>query len=516
MSETSADNKRIAKNTLFLYFRMILIMGVTLYTSRVILDKLGVDDYGLYNVVGGVVGMLSFLNGTLSNGTSRFLTYELGTANHVRLQSTFSTAFYVHLILALIIFLLMETGGMWFLYNKLVIPADRLTACVWVFQLSILTAFVAITQVPYTATIMAHEHMSVYAYISIFEAIAKLAVCYLLAIASFDRLIVYAVLIAIVQILVALFYRVYCIRRFEESHLRRVFDKDIFKGMMGFSGWNVMANLAETLRLQGVLVLINMFFAPAVAAAQAVANQVANAMMQFVNNFRTAINPQIIKLYAAGNKEASKKLTLRTTVYCFDLILLLGLPAIVMMDWLMEVWLVEVPDYAVAFTRWIIVCNIVGTFNAAFYIPMMAANKMRSNSIAAVFLGIGQFVVLYFLLKLGFGPMWVQYMGLMMALGFALFVKPFILYREIDYSFKDLLYCYWDCIKVLLFAGVILLPSLYLIGGGAFLAILKGAIAFVAVSLASYLFLERQAKVKLHSFMLKKVQNVRKNLIDKL
>ena len=510
MSENISNNKRIAKNTLFLYFRMILIMGVTLYTSRVILDKLGVEDYGLYQVVGGVVGMLSFLNGTLSNGTSRFLTYELGAGSQARLQATFSTAFYVHAILALAVVLLMETGGMWFLYHKLVIPPERLTACIWVFQLSILTTLVAITQVPYTAAIMAHERMGIYAYISIFEAFAKLAVCYLLSVSSFDRLIVYAILIAVVQILVAVFYRVYCIRHFSESRLQKVFDKSIFRGMMGFSGWNVMANLAETLKLQGVLVLINMFFAPAVAAAQAVANQVSNAMMQFVSNFRTAINPQIIKLYASGNKDASKKLTLQTTVYCFDLTLLLSLPAIVMMDKLMEIWLVEVPDYAVAFTRWIIICNVVNTFNASFYIPMMAANKMRSNSIAAVFFGIGLFVILYILLRLGFGPMWVQYIGLIMAVAFALFVKPFILYREIDYSFKELLVCYWNCAKVLLLAIAIALPSLLLLGEGMFSSAIKGLNAFMAVVIASYIFLDKSAKEKLHSFVLQKIKYVKK------
>lgn len=508
--ENTINNKRIAKNTIFLYFRMILIMGVSLYTSRVILDKLGVDDYGLYNVVGGVVGMLSFLNGTLSIGTTRFLTYELGIGNKERLQITFSTAFYVHAILALIIILLMETGGMWFLYNKLVIPDGRLTACLWVFQLSILTTLVSITQVPYTAAIMAHEHMGIYAYISIFEAFAKLSVCYMLTVSSLDRLIVYAILIAIVQIIVAIFYRVYCIRHFSESHLHKAFDREIFRGMMGFSGWNVMANLAETLKLQGVLILINMFFAPAVAAAQAVANQVSNAMMQFVNNFRTAINPQIIKLYAAGNEEASRKLTLQTTVYCFDLILLLGYPAIVMMDWVMEVWLVKVPDYAVAFTQWIIICNIISTFSASFYIPMMASNKMKSNSIAAVFFGIGLFVVLYFLLKLGFGPMWVQYVGFIMAGVFSLLVKPLILCREINYSIMELLQCYWDCAKVLLLSSAIIFPAHYLLNDGMWLTILKGLIALVAVGLSSYIFLEKQAKQKLCSFMLKKFQNGRK------
>ena len=506
--ETSANNKRIAKNTLFLYFRMILIMGVTLYTSRVILDKLGVDDYGLYNVVGGVVGMLSFLNGTLSNGTTRFLTYELGAGNQERLQVTFSTAFYVHATLALIIVLLMETGGMWFLYNKLVIPDERLTACVWVFQLSILTTLVAITQVPYTAAIMAHEHMSIYAYISIFEAFAKLGVCYLLSISSIDRLILYAILIAIVQLLVALFYRAYCIHHFSESRLQKVFNKDIFKWMMGFSGWNVMANLAETLKLQGILVLVNMFFVPAVAAAQAVANQVSNAMMQFVNNFRIAINPQIIKLHAAGNEEASRKLTLQTTVYCFDLILILGLPAIIVMNEVMHLWLVEVPKYAVAFTQWIIVCNIVNTFNVSFYIPMMAANKMKSNSIAAVIFGIGLFVVLYILLRFGLGPMWVQYVGFILVVIFSLFVKPFILYREINYSAKELLMCYWDCAKVLLLASAFILPAHYLMKESMYFTFIKGIIALTSVVLASYICLDKQTKVKLHSFIQKKLHHV--------
>lgn len=509
MSENISNNKRIAKNTIFLYFRMILVMGVTLYTSRVILDKLGVDDYGLYQVVGGVVGMLSFLNGTLSNGTSRFLTYELGAGSQARLQATFSTAFYVHAILALAVVLLMETGGMWFLYHKLVIPPERLTACIWVFQLSILTTLIAITQVPYTAAIMAHERMGIYAYISIFEAFAKLAVCYLLSVSSFDHLIVYAILIAVVQILVAVFYRVYCARHFSESRLQKVFDKSIFRGMMGFSGWNIMANLAETLKLQGVLVLINMFFAPAVAAAQAVANQVSNAMMQFVNNFRAAINPQIIKLYAAGNEEASRKLTLQTTVYCFDLILLLGFPAILMMDELMHLWLVEVPEYAIVFTQWIIICNIVNTFNASFYVPMMAANKMKSNSIAAVLFGIGLFVVLYILLKLGCGPMWIQYIGIVMAAVFSLLVKPFILCSEIKYSVRELLSCYWSCTKVMLLAGFIIVPTLYLIEDGMLLTFIKGLIAFVAVGLASYLCLEKQTRGKLNSFILKKIQNVR-------
>lgn len=504
-----SDNKRIAKNTLFLYFRMILIMGVTLYTSRVVLDKLGVDDYGLYNVVGGVVGMLSFINGTLSIGTMRFLTTELGRKDADRLHKTFNTAFYTHLGLSLILALLLETVGLWFVYNKLVIPPERLDAALIAYHISIATSIVSITQVPYTSLIMAHERMGIYAYISIFEAIAKLAVVYLLSISNFDRLVVYAILIALVQLVVAMLYRIYCRIHFQESKLYAYFDRPIFKSLMGFSGWNIIANLSETLKLQGVIVLINMFFAPAVVAAQAIANQVAGAMMQFVNNFRTAINPQIIKLFAAGQYEDSRKLTLETTVYCFDLTLMLGLPAIVIMDKLMHIWLVEVPDYAVVFTQWIIFSNLVGTFSAAFYIPMMAANKIKSNSIAAVFLGIGQFVLLYILLKFGFGPMWVQYTSFFMVIGFSLIVKPIILYKEIDYPLSDLLSCYWDCVKVLLLSLSITLPIVcYLLGDSIFNMVVKALVAFLATSLSSYVFLESHTKAKLKEVVLSKIRNV--------
>jgi len=490
-----SENKRIAKNTLFLYIRMILIMGVSLYTSRVVLDKLGRIDYGLYSVVGGVVGMLSFLNGTLSIGTSRFLTYELGRGDTNRLQITFSTAFYTHLILAVFVLLFMETVGMWFLYNKLVIPIDRIDACVLVFQLSILTTLISIIQVPYTSLIVAHEKMEVYAYISVFEAVAKLLICYLITITYFDKLVIYAILLTIVQLIVSICYYSFSVIKFRESHLKLNFENSILRNMMGFSGWNILANISETLKQQGVIVLMNMFFAP-IVAAQAIANQVTNAMMQFVNSFRTAINPAIIKLYAAGNYDASKKMTLATTVYCFDLVLFLGLPAIFVMNELLHLWLVEVPEYTLIFIRWMIVCQIINTFSASFYIPMMAANKMRSNSIAAVFIGIGQFVVLYILLKLGNGVMWVQYMHLIATILFALFVKPYILYKQIDYKLSELLKCYWSCAKVLLLSLGISVTLCYSLESGIWETIFKVVIVASSVLLSSFIFLERDIKEK--------------------
>lgn len=500
-----SDKKRIAKNTLFLYFRMILIMAVTLYMSRVVLDKLGVDDYGLYHVVGGVVGILSFLNGTLSIGTSRFLTYELGTNDQEKLKQTFSTAFYTHVILGIIIVLLMETFGLWFLYNKLVIPPDRFTACVWVFHVSILTTFVAITQVPYTATIMAHERMGIYAYIGIFEAFAKLGVCYLLSVGNVDRLILYSILLAVVQFIVAMSYRVYCIKNFFESRLRKLFSKTILKSLLSFSWWNIMANLSTTLGSQGRLILINLFFTSSLAAAQSVAAQVSSAIMVFVSNFRSAINPQIIKLYASGDREDSKKLTLDTTVLCFDLILMIGLPAIVIMNELMHIWLVEVPDYAVVFTQWIIARRIIGSFSSSFYTPIMAANKMKINSLAAAILGIGEFVLLYFLFRLGFGPMWIQYIACVVTIVFSLLVKPFVLIKQIDYTLKEILICYWTCLKTLSLSCILSAIPVYYLDNTISDSIIKSVLIVVIVALSSYIFLDKQTKMKVNLLIRNKI-----------
>lgn len=502
-----SDNKRIAKNTMYLYIRMFLIMGVTLYMSRVLLDKLGVTDYGLYNVVGGVVAMLSFLNGTLSIGTSRFITYELGTGNKEKLWQTFNTSFYTHLCLSIIILLIMETGGLWFFYNKLVIPEERLNACFWVYQLSLLTTFVSISQVPYTSLVQSHEDFNTYAYVSVFEALGRLVICYLITITNWDRLVVYAILVALIQFLVAIYYRLYCNRHYEESYLSLSFDKCIFKSLMSFSGWNIVANLTETLRLQGVVIIINMFLSPVVVAAQALSNQVSHALMGFVNNFRTAFNPQIIKLYAAGDRDASKKLTLQATIVCFDLVILLALPCIYTMKTIMGLWLVEVPEYAVVFTQFVLISNIIGTFSASFYIPMMAANKIKFNSIASVFLGVLQFVGLYFILRFGGDAMWVPYVNLILVIGFSLFVKPYVLWKDIDYSLTELLKCYWDCTKVFLLSFAVSFPLVRSLGDSVWEAAIIIFVTVLAVGISSFVFMEKEMRAKLVSLVKNKIRH---------
>lgn len=494
-----SDNKRIAKNTLFLYVRMLFVMGVSLYSARVVLDKLGVDDYSLYNVVGGIVGMLSFLNGTLSIGTSRFLTYELGRKEKNKLSLTFNTTFYAHLALGILFILLLETAGVWYICNKLVVDASRFDAAMIVFQISIIASLISMIQVPYTSLILAHEEMGVYAYVGIFEAVAKLGVIYALVVSETDKLILYAVLIAIVQLLVTMCFWAYCHRHYIESQLNLLYDNSIMKSLLSFSGWNVLANLSETLKLQGYIILLNLFFQPFVVAAQTIGNQVAGAMMQFINNFRNAINPQIIKLYAAGEYEESKRLTMSTTVLVFDLVLLLGLPTIIVMDTIMNIWLVEVPPYAVIFTQYIIVQRILSTFDASFYIPMMAEGKIKTNSILASFSGPGLFLLLYVIYKVGGDVMWMQYTGIIAQVLFGFLIKPYLLvHDEQGYSYSDFVPCFFSCMKVTVLA-VGLSYLFYCVVGNTniYSTISLFLLSVLSVMVSSYIFMSSEMKSKM-------------------
>lgn len=507
----SVDNKRIAKNTLFLYFRMFIIMGVTLYTARVVLDVLGADDYGIYNVVGGVVAMLGFLNGTLSTGTSRFITFELGRGDTDRLKRTFSTAFYVHVILAIIILLLMETGGLWFLHNKLQIPQERMFAASVAFQISIVTTLLSITQVPYTAAVMAHERMGIYAYVSIFEALGKLGVVYLLSIAQYDKLIFYAALIGVLQLLVMLYYRYYCAFNFQESRLTLTFDKGIAKELMGFSGWNVIANLSNTLGIQGKLIVLNMFFQPSIVAAQAVGTQISSAMMQFVTNFRTAINPPIIKAYAAQQYEESKKLTLRSAQLVFDMILLLSLPILLVLDKILEIWLVEVPPYTLIFAQLIIIKNILDSFNSAYYIPMMAAGKLKKNAIAAIFFGPGTFIILYFIFYFGGSVLWTQYMAIISVVAYSFIIKPYILVKDVQgYKWSDFIPYYLMFFKVAISSTALSLLFYWLIPD---VNLLTSVIVFLcslfSVTFCAYIFLDKGSKAFVDGKVKKIVKKIR-------
>lgn len=500
------DSKRIAKNTIFLYARLILVMGVQLYSSRVILDKLGATDYGLYYVVFSVIGLLSFLNGTLSSGTSRYITFELGKGDKDRLRTTFSTTLISHILLAGIILLLGETVGLWYAHNVMVVPEERMKAAMIVYQISILSTIISILQVPFTSEIMAHEEMNVYAYLGIYEACAKLAVVFLIIHTSFDKLVIFAVLQCAVVLSVFCIYVCYSKRRFNEVTFKRYFDKVIFKSILKFSGWNIIANLSNTLMSQGVIMLFNIFFAPVVVAAQAVSNQISAALMQFVNNVRQAVNPQVIKLYADQQYKESQRLTFMSAEYIFDLLLLLGVPCIMLMPALLDLWLVDVPDYAVAFAQLIIVQDILGNFSAAFYTPMLAANKLSKNSIASVFLCVAQFVLLWILFALGLGPLWARYLALLSCVIFSFVVKPYILWKDIGYNLKEIYMCIWQCMRIMLTVIVFCIAIYLLIPQDSLLdSLLVMVLSMLIVAVTALLYMDKNARDNLTTMVLRKI-----------
>lgn len=339
----SINNKRIAKNTLLLYFRMILTMLVSLFTSRVVLDSLGEANYGIYNVVGGVVAMFSVLSGSLSGAISRFLTYELGKKNMNRLKLIFSTSVNIQFLMSVIVIVLCEILGVWFTNEKMNIPADRMEAANYVLQCSIITFAINVISVPYNATIIAHEKMSAFAYIGILEVTLKLLVAYLIYISPSDKLMTYATLLLLISIILRMIYGIYCSRHFEEAKYHFVLDKKIFREMSSFAGWNLFGNTAYMLNTQGVNMLINIFFGVTSNAARAIAVQVDTAVQQFVNNFMTALNPQITKSYAAGDLDYMYKLVCRGTKFSFFIMYIFIVPIVLEADTILGIWLKQVP-----------------------------------------------------------------------------------------------------------------------------------------------------------------------------
>lgn len=404
MTDFSANNRRIAKNTLLLYFRMFFIMAVSLYTSRVVLNTLGIEDFGIYNVVGGIVAMFSFINYAMASGTQRYLTFELGKGNFSQLHKIFNTSIYIHALIAGIIIILAETVGLWFLCNKMTIPADRMTAALWVYQLSILSSVVMIMSVPYNAIIIAHEKMSAFAYISVLEVILKLAVVYLLKIGGFDKLKLYAILIFIVQLFIRFVYSIYCSRHFSETKLLRIWEPALFKEMLSFAGWNLWGNCAAVAFTQGINILLNIFFGPVVNAARGIAVQVQVAINQFSSNFQTALNPQITKSYAMGNYDYMHNLIFRSSKFTFFLLLMLSLPIFIETETILKYWLNNVPQYTVTFIRLMLCITMIDSVANSLMISAQATGKVRlyQSVIGGILLSI--LPISYFILKLGGSP----------------------------------------------------------------------------------------------------------------
>ena len=364
-----------------LYMRMLLIMAVTLYTSRIILNTHGVEDFGIYNVVGGVISMLGFLNSSLGGASSRFITFSLGKNDKKELRKVFSTVVFIHLILAVVIILLGETLGLWFVYHKLVIPPERLTAALWVYHCSILTAVVSIISVPYNSLVVAHERMSAFAYISVIEVALKLGIVYFLVYISQDKLITYAVLYLIVQIFIRFLYGCYCSSHFSESKILFGWSPQLVKEISIYAGWTVNGNLAVVGYTQGINILLNLFFGPVANAARGIAVQVQAAVMTFMQNMQMAVRPQIIKSYATFDLSYMHTLVVASSKYGFFLMLVLTFPIMLCVDPILKIWLGVVPGYTVGFVRIMLMIGLLESLKVALISAIHATGDIRKFQI---------------------------------------------------------------------------------------------------------------------------------------
>lgn len=401
-------------------------MLVSLYTSRVVLNTLGIEDYGIYNVVGGFVSMFAFFNGAMSSATQRFLSYEIGKGNFVQLKKTFNATQIIHIGIAVLIFILAETVGLWFVKNYLVIPTERMEAALWVYHFSVLSFMVTIIQVPYNATIIAHERMSVYAYVSILEVSFKLLIVFMLTWVSYDKLKLFGILNFIVVFVIALIYRIYTRRNFEESKFEIVRDKKLYKTMINYSSWNLFGSIASVAKGQGVNVFINMFFGSTVNAARGIAIQVQSAVQGFVSNFQMAVKPQIIKSYAEGDKEYMHSLIIRSSKFSFYLLFILSLPIMLEIDQILKLWLKTVPEYTNIFTILILIVILIDSMSDSLMTGVQASGKIKLYQAVLGSLQIAILPISFIFLNSGFSPEITLYVNIVISLIALIFRLLFI------------------------------------------------------------------------------------------
>lgn len=502
MADISANNKRIAKNTLILYIRMFVFMAIGFYTSRVILNTLGVEDYGVYNVVGGIVTMFTFINGALASATSRNITFELGTGNKEKLRAVFGTGLTIHGIVSLIIILAAETIGLWLFYHKMQIPVDRMDAAMWVYQLSVLSAALSIMMVPYNAAIIAHEKMSAFAWITLLDAILKLIIVFLLVVIPYDKLIIYALLFFLVSVVDQLIYVIYCFKHFPESHSGFVWNNIILKEMSSFAGWSLFGNLAGVAFTQGVNILLNIFFGPVVNAARGVAVQVQSIVQQFIRNFQVALNPQITKSYAANELGEMHKLMFRSARFSFLLMFFISLPVLLETNFLLVIWLKIVPENTVLFFRLIMCTSLIYATANPLIIANQATGIVKNYQIVCGCILLTILPISYLVLKLG-APAYSVFVVHFVVEAIAQFARMYMLRHLIDLPVS----AYMKQIYLPLL-GVIVTSAILPLG--VHCALDEGVLRFLAVGAVSVL------SVGLASWTLGLTQNERRFLLEKI
>lgn len=426
----------IAKNALFLYVRMLLTMAVGLYTARVVLQVLGVEDYGIYSIVGGVVTLFSFFNSAMSSATQRFLAFDIGRQDERQLRNTFNATVIIHVGIALLILVLAETVGLWFVKNKLNVPAERMETIHWIYQFSVFTFLIGVIQVPFNALIIARERMSVYAIMSIAEVILKLVIVYVLILFDYDKLKLYAILIFGASLVVALFYGIYCRRNFREAHFKWYYEKQYFSTLIAYSGWNLFGNIAAVARGQGLNVVLNLFFGVVVNAAYGVMLQVQGAISAFVSNFQQAVNPQIIKSYAANDSDRTMRLIFKSSKFSFFLMLLIATPVIYNVEFVLRLWLGNPPEYSTTFVKLCLINILIDSLSGPLMTGAQATGKIKWYQIVVGFLVFLNLPVSYLFLSVTRDPNYIFYVSIFISLVTFNF-RLFFLKRSINMSFRQ-------------------------------------------------------------------------------
>lgn len=418
-----------------LYFRFIILLVISLFTSRIVLKTLGFSDFGLYNVVGGFVSLLSFLNNYASQATSRFLTYELGNGNAEKLKDTFSGALFLHICIAIVILLAGETIGLWYVENKLNIEEERRAMAVFVYELSLITACMGFIQTPFNASVTSHEDMKVYAYISIFDVVAKLLIVYLLLAVDKDKLQVYSVFLFCVSLLTSLFYVAYCMRKYPECGFRLKCNKGLYKKMFNYIGWNSIGSVAFAMNNQGITILLNSFFGTVVNAARGVAGSLSNIVGQFVFNFQTAMRPQIIKTYANGEIKEMEKMILYCSRYSSYLCMIFGIPLFIEADTILRLWLGDVPPYAATFVRITMMQIMIQAIDFPVGYGINAVGKMKLPNITSSLVYLLVVPISYIAMKMGANPV-IAYVVSAICFPLALLFDVWILQVYIGFDVK--------------------------------------------------------------------------------
>lgn len=404
--DNSDSNARIARNTVFLTIRMIFVLFISLYTSRVVLKVLGVDDFGVYNVVGGLVSMFGFLNNSMTNSIQRYYNYAMGSKSEAAISDVYKTSLIIQILLATIIVVLTETIGLWYLYNKMVIPADRFVAAFWIFQFAVLSLILVIIQVPYCSAILAYEKMDYYAIVNVIDVILKLVIVIALPYLDGDKLIVYGFLIFCISAINYILYFIYAKKKFAYITLRNAyFTKTQFVSMLSFSGWNMFGTFASMMKEQGLNMVLNLFYGTVVNAARGIAYQVISAMRGFVFNVATAARPQFTQSYAQGNEERTVRLMFGTSKLCYLILFLLSLPVMVEADYVLHLWLGPIiPDYSVSFVVLVILSALISVFNPPMSFVVHATGKMKAYQLAGAVIDLLILPIAYLFLRLGYAP----------------------------------------------------------------------------------------------------------------